>query len=146
MPARPLSGPLSAENHGHFGPLLTVTPAAPTSSRPPIIGGRRGFDNHGYRGSKTSFRQPPFGRRFSVFIARPKRRFWGGSASGQNQTDDTLHRRSTRGGKPLFDQLVYAGEDLWRDRKAQGFCGSQINEQPEDCSLLHWEFGRRSTS
>src|SRR5215469_9450193 len=43
-------------------------PAAPTGSRPPIIiGGRRGFDNHGYRGSKTSFRQPPFGTRFFSF-------------------------------------------------------------------------------
>src|SRR5215471_14182840 len=29
--------------------------------------GWRGFDNHGYRGSKTSFRQPPFGRRFFSF-------------------------------------------------------------------------------
>src|SRR5215467_4252659 len=39
--------------------------AAPTVSHPPIIiGGGRGFDNYGYRGSKTSFRQPPFGRRF----------------------------------------------------------------------------------
>jgi hypothetical protein len=53
--------------------------AAPTVSHPPIIiGGGRGYDNHGYRGSKTSFRQPPFGRRFAVFsiTAKPRPSCW----------------------------------------------------------------------
>src|SRR5215467_15847652 len=44
-----------------------------------------------------------------------------------------------------FDELVGAAQDHPRDRQAQSLCSSQVDQQPEDRSLLHREFAGRGT-
>ena len=46
------------------------------------------------------------------------------------------------GGKRLFDDLVGAGEDRWRDRQAERFGGYEIDDQLECRRLLDRKIGR----
>ena len=42
----------------------------------------------------------------------------------------------------LFDDLVGAGEDRWRDRQAERLRGFQVDDQLELNRLLHRQVGR----
>ena len=68
--------------------------------------------------------RPHMGRKMGSLMHRPKR-----------SPSHSTHAQS-------LDDLVGAGEDQWRNSKAERVCSLEIDYQLEGCRPLHWKIGR----